>query len=120
MDVNNLCLWEMSQKLSVDGFRWINDKYNFDEMLIKSYDGNSDRGHIPEVNLQYPKNRHDSHRDLTFLPERIKTKKKGKYVIHKKNFKQALSHDGLVLKKVHKVIEFNQKEQNDFEKTRTK
>ena len=34
---------------------------------------------------------------------------KTEYVIHKRNLKQALNH-GLVLKKVHRVISFNQDE----------
>ena len=52
-----------------------------------------------------------------FLPERIKIKKVEKlvgnlhdktgYVRHKRNLKQALNH-GLVLKKVHRLIRFNQ------------
>ena len=33
---------------------------------------------------------------------------KKEYVIHMRNLKQALNH-GLVLKKVHKIIKFNQK-----------
>ena len=33
---------------------------------------------------------------------------KTEYVIHIRNFKQALTH-GLILKKVHKLIKFNQK-----------
>ena len=33
---------------------------------------------------------------------------KTEYVIHTRNFTQALNH-GLVLKKVHRVIKFNQK-----------
>ena len=60
---------------------------------------------------------HELHNDLLFLPERMKTEKveklvsnlhdKTEYVIHTRNLKQALNH-GLVLKKVHKVIKFNQ------------
>ena len=34
---------------------------------------------------------------------------KTEYVIHIRNLKQALNH-GLILKKVHRVIKFNQKE----------
>ena len=59
------------------------------------------------------------HNDLPFLPERKKIKKieklvtnlydKSEYVIHIRNLKQALNH-GLILKKVHGVIKFNQKD----------
>ena len=56
---------------------------------------------------------------MPFLPERKKVNKieklicsiedKEKYVMHIKVLKQALNH-GLVLKKVHRIIQFNQKE----------
>ena len=58
------------------------------------------------------------HSDLPFLPKRIKIDKckklvrdlhnKKKYVVHIKSLKQALNH-GLKLKRVHSIIEFNQK-----------
>ena len=61
---------------------------------------------------------HNVQNDLPFLPERIKIETveklvanlcdKNEYVIHIRNFKQALSRE-LVLKKVHRVIKFNQK-----------
>ena len=54
---------------------------------------------------------------MPFLPKRIKIDKcknlvcnlrnKKKYVVHKKSLKQVLNH-GLKLKKVHRIIEFNQ------------
>ena len=66
----------------------------------------------------FPEKLYDLHYDLLFLPERIKTEKvvkfsanndKKEYVIQHKNFfKKTLNH-GLVLKKVHRVIKFNQK-----------
>ena len=61
----------------------------------------------------------NKHKDLLFLPERIKTKlddpeklvcnihNKKNYVVHIRALKQALTHE-LILKKVHKVIQFNQ------------
>ena len=62
---------------------------------------------------------HDSHSDLPFLPKKMnigKCKKlvcnlhnKMKYVVHIKSLKQALNH-GLKLKRVHRVIQFSQKE----------
>ena len=55
--------------------------------------------------------------DLPFLPERMKVNKcdklvcnlydKKNYVVHIRALKQALNR-GLILKKVHRVIEFNQ------------
>ena len=57
------------------------------------------------------------HSDLPFLPERMKIDKcnklacslydKKNYVVHIRSLKQALNH-GLILKKVHRVIQFNQ------------
>ena len=57
------------------------------------------------------------HSDLPFLPERMKINKcsklvcnrydKNNYVVHITSLKQALDH-GLMLKKVHRVIQFNQ------------
>ena len=57
------------------------------------------------------------HKDLSFLPERMNIEKFEKlvsnlhdetdYVIHIRNLKQTLAH-GLILKKVHTTIKFNQ------------
>ena len=71
---------------------------------------------IFSVDVQYPEKIHELHNDLLFLPKRMKLEKfeklftnfyyKTEYVIHIKNLKQALNH-GLVLKKVHIVINQN-------------
>ena len=37
LDVNNLYGWAMSQKLSVNGFKWENDLSQFNERSIKRY-----------------------------------------------------------------------------------
>ena len=120
LDANNLYGWAMSQKLPVDNFKWIEkgDISKFDENFIKNYDENSDKGYILEVDVEYPKNLFNLHKDLPFLAERKKIKKckklvcniynKENYVVHIRALKQALNH-GLTLKKVHKVIQFNQK-----------
>ena len=117
LDANNLYGWAMSQKLPVDGFKWIKKLSEFNEDFIKNYDENNDKGYILEVDVEYPKNLFNLHSDLPFLPERKKIEKckklvcnihnKENYVIHIRALKQALNH-GLILKKVHKVIQFNQ------------
>ena len=143
LDANNLNGWAMSQKLPVNGFKWIkvNDLSKFNESFIKNYDENSDKGYILEIDVEYPKKLFNLHKDLPFLPKREKINKckklicsienKEKYVVHIRSLKRALNN-GLKLKAVHKVIQFNQKAwlqssidmnntlrkeaQNDFEK----
>ena len=89
----------------------------FNEKFIKNYDEDSDKGYILEVGVEYPENLNYLHSDLPFLPERIKIDKcsklasnfcdKNNYVVHIRSLKQALNH-GLILKEVHRVIQFNQ------------
>ena len=117
LDVNNLYGWAISQKLHVNGFKWINDVTEIDEKFIKNYDEDSDKGYILEVEVKYPRKLHDLHSDLPFLPKRIKIDKckklvcnlryKKKYVVHIRSLKQALNHR-LKFKRVHRIIEFNQ------------
>ena len=93
------------------------DVSKIDEDFIKNYDENSDKGYILEVDVECPKNIHDLHIDLPFLPERMKIDKcnklvcnlfdKNNYVVHIRSLKQALKH-GLILKKIHRVIQINQ------------
>ena len=47
----------------------------FDEEFIKNYDEDSNKGHILEVDVKYPKYLHSLHSDLPFLSERMKIKK---------------------------------------------
>ena len=56
LDANNLYGWEMSQKLSVKGFRWVNDVSRFNEDFIKNYNENSYVEYFLEVDVEYPKN----------------------------------------------------------------
>ena len=56
----------------------LNEKKNrlkFNEDFIKNYDDDSDKGYIFGVDIEYPKNLHDLHGDLPFLPERMKVNK---------------------------------------------
>ena len=43
--------------------------------LIENYDEESDKAYILEVDTEYPKDLHDLHSDLRFLPERMKINK---------------------------------------------
>ena len=72
----------MSQKLPVDGFKWIeeDDISKFDEKFIKNYDENSDIGYVLEIDVEYVKSLHKLHSDLPFLPERMKINKCTKLV----------------------------------------
>ena len=106
----------------------------FNEDFIKNYDEDSDKGHILEVDIDYPKELHNLHSDFPSLAERMKVNKcnklicnlydKNNYVVHIRALKQALNY-GLILKKVRTVIEFNQEAQlknyiNRNTKSRTK
>ena len=76
------------------------------------------KGYFLEVDIDYPKELFNLHKDLPFLPEGKKVEKVEKlicsiekkqiYVIHIRALKKALNH-GFKLKKVHRVIHFKQK-----------
>ena len=116
LDANNLYGWAVSKKLPVNGFKWT-DNNKINEEFIKNYNENDKKRYIFEVDVKYPKKLHKLHSDLPFLPERMEINKckklvcnlynKKKYVVHVNSLKQALSH-GLKLKKIHRIIEFNQ------------
>ena len=110
LDANNLYGWAMSKKLPVNGFRWVDsDEINeINQEFIKNYYENDKKGYIFKVDGKYPKELHNLHSDLPFLPKRMEINKckklvcnlydKKKYVVHIKSLKQALIH-GLKLKK---------------------
>ena len=117
LDVNNLYGWAMSQKLPVGGFKWVKDLLQFNEYFIKNYIKKRNKGYFLEVDVEYPKHLFNQHKDFPFLPERKKVNKCEKFVcsiedkercvVHISALKQALNH-GLILKRVHRVIQFNQ------------
>ena len=117
-DYNNLYGKAMSEKMPVDGFKWVEDISEIDEHFIKSYDEDSNVGYFIEADIEYPKELHTLHSDLPFLPERMKVNKckklvcnlydKKDYVDHIRSLKQALNH-GLKIKKIHEVLKFNQR-----------
>ena len=106
-----------AQKLPVNNFEWIKDISQFNEDFIKIYNEESGEENDLEVDVQYLEKLHEPHNDFPFSPERIKIEKVEKslanlhdrteYVIYIRKLKQSLNN-GLVLKKVHRVIKFNQ------------
>ena len=68
----------MSQKFPLDGSKWKKNMLKLNEDFIKNYDEDSDKG--LELDVEYPKNLHDLHSDLPFLPERMKINKCNKLV----------------------------------------
>ena len=117
LDANNLYGKAMTEKLPVGGFKWVNDISKIDEDLVKDYNKNDNKGYILDVDVDYPNKLQNLHSDPPFLPERMvinNTKKlvcnlndKKNYIVHINVLKQALDH-GLKLRKVHRVIEFEQ------------
>ena len=133
-DANLLYSWSMIQYLPYGGFKWIDPaSFNLDNVI-----GDSEKGHILEVDLIYPKELHDAHNDYPYCCEhkileedrlspysKFIAKKhelargksselissltdENRYVIHEMNLKQAVDA-GLILTKIHRVIEFKQK-----------
>ena len=100
----------MSQRLPVNGFEWMEQLSEFDQRCIKN------KGYNPKVDIEYPKNLLNLHKDPSSSAGRKKIEKCKKlvcnihnnenYVVHIRALKQALNHR-LILKKVHKVIQFN-------------
>ena len=134
LDANNLYGWAMSQKLPSGDFRWIPCP---DAINLDSYDENSAKGLILEVDLEYPKELHHLHNDYPLAPEKIEVKEemlsdysreilgregmtiskvqklipnlrdKKEYVLHYRNLQLYLSL-GLKLTKIHRALEFSQ------------
>ena len=137
LDANNLYGWAMSQLLPTGGFRWVDVNPN----EISELATRTDKGYILEVDVSYPAELHNPHNNLPFMCERMEINgveklvpnlrdKKG-YIIYIRALAQALKH-GLILDRIHRVIEFDQsawmkpyidfntqlttKAKNDFEK----
>ena len=113
LDTNNLYGWAMSQPLPTGGFKWVDVNHK----EISELATRTDKGHVLEVDVSYPKELHNSHNDLPFMCERMEIngveklvpslRDKTNYVIHIQALNQALQH-GLKLDGIHRVIEFDQ------------
>ena len=135
LDANNLYGWAMSQALPKGGFHW--KRVMPTEEEIKKKGADVKKGWILEVDLEYPEELHNLHNDYPLAPEKRATEPwkmseyqrklmadlgleppdteklmltledKEKYVVHYKNLQFYLSQ-GMKLKKVHRVLEFDQ------------
>ena len=146
LDSNNLYGWAMSQYLPTGGFRWL-DEEEVNDLDVDNIPEDGSKGYILEVDLEYPEELHGAHDQyplalekllvtddmLSSYSKRLKDKfdmgrskvpklipnlmDKTKYVVHNRNLQLYLQL-GLKLKKIHRVIEFDQhpwmKEYIDF------
>jgi hypothetical protein len=111
-DVNNLYGYSMIHNLPTDDFKW----ENFDN--INSYSDlenlkSKKRGYILEVDLEYNIDLFDNHCELPLAPNHYKNKLSPN-LYDKYNYRTSLNNllfylkHGLVLKKIHRILSFNQ------------
>ena len=136
LDANNLYGWAMSQYLPTGNFKWMTDK-EISKIGIGKYKADGKKGLILEVDLEYPQELHDIHNDYPVAPEKVKVsnnklssyckkiaekynisialvskliptlRDKKEYVLHYRNLQLYLDL-GLKIKKVHRVLKFDQ------------
>ncbi|KAF4529783.1 hypothetical protein B566_EDAN018051 [Ephemera danica] len=121
LDANNLYGWAMSQRLPTGGFEFVDvaSSPHIDIPNLETMDLDGAKGYIFEVDVTYPEGLHNPHKDLPFLPEAAlppggKHRKllttlydKKNYIFHFRALKQVVQH-GLIVTKIHKVLQFNQ------------
>ena len=136
LDANNLYGWAMSQYLPTGNFKWLTKK-QIEKTNLGKYTEDYKNGLILEVDLEYPQELHDLHNDYPLGPEKITVTKnmmsdyckkiaekfqissgivhkliptlnnKEKYILHYRNLQTYLNL-GLKLKKIHRVLQFDQ------------
>ena len=136
LDANNLYGWAMSQYLPTGNFKWMSEK-EISKIDLGKYKTDGKKGLILEVDLEYPEELHDLHNDYPIAPEKVKVSNgmlseyckkiadkynisiglvsklvpmlgdKKEYVLHYRNLQLYLDL-GLKIKKVHRVLKFNQ------------
>ena len=118
LDANNLYVWAMSRPFPTGEFHWVEFREDKDpKTIVEDLVVKKNYGYLLEVDVRYPKDLHDYHNDLQFMCCKMKINGveklvpnlyyKCKYVIHVKALAQALER-GLVIEKIHRVIEFKQ------------
>ena len=73
-DASNLYGWAMSQYSPTGGFRLMTGK-EINKIDLGKYKADGKRGLILEVDLEYPRELHDSHNDYPVAPEKAKVSK---------------------------------------------
>ena len=136
LDANNLYGWAMSQYLPTGNFKFMTDK-EISKLDLGKYKADGKKGLILEVDLEYPQELHDIHNDYPVAPEKVKVsnnilsayckkiaekynisiglvsrliptlRDKKEYVLHYHNLQLYLDL-GLKIKKVHRVLKFDQ------------
>ena len=136
LDAKNLYNWAISQYLPTGNFRWMKDK-EISKIDLGKYKKDDKKGLIQEVDLEYTRELLSLHNDHPVTPEKLKVsngmlseyckkiaekynisiglvgkpiptlKDKKEYVLHCGNL-QLYMDLGLKIKKVHRVLEFNQ------------
>ena len=136
LDANNLYGWAMSHYLPTGNFKWMTDK-EIKKINLGKSKADGKKGLILEVDLEYPQELHDLHNDYPVCPEQVKVsndmlsgnckeiankfnisiglvskliptlRDKKEYVLHYRNLQLYLDL-GLKIKKVHRVLEFDQ------------
>src|SRR5277367_1216015 len=127
LDANNLYGWAMCESLPLGNFQWLSP----DNTDFLTADAASPIGYIIECDLGYDRCLHDLHAGYPLAPEHIvvetsmrsnyvqassvKTKKlipnlydKANYIVHYRNL-QYYVNLGMKLKKVHKILSFDQR-----------
>ncbi|CAD6203756.1 GSCOCG00012666001-RA-CDS [Cotesia congregata] len=107
----------MSMSLPQGSFEW--EEKITEENISSIFNSDESIGYVLEVDLEYPEDLHELHKDMPLCPEHFtppgsKTRKlattlhpKMNYVIHYKNLEQCLQL-GMKLVKVHRVLKFAQ------------
>ena len=136
LDANNLYGWAMSQYLPTGNFKWMTDK-EISKVDLEKYKKDGKKRLILEVDLEYPRELHDMHNDYQVCPEKVKVsndmlsnyckkiaekynisvglvskliptlRDKKEYVLHYHNLQLYLDL-GLKIKKVHRVLKFDE------------
>ena len=135
LTLNNLYGYAMSEYLPYGGFKWVKTTNETVNRILNKKD-NSLHGYFLEVDVDYPENLHSFHKGYPTAPEKMKKDKvlspycleikkehdiktgdinkltpnlmsKKNYVVHYRNLKYYIIQ-GLISKKVHKILEFKQ------------